>query len=159
MGDYNVFVSVGATATEKQEIFVRAVEERLRSEGINPHTVGRNTFSAVAPFEQVTELLDKCHGAVVIALERTYFPLGLEKRGGPKEAKLSEVRYPSPWNQIEAGMAFTRGLPLMVIVEEGCEAKDCLSEVLNGTSNPSNRRRRLSRRRNSMAYSRVGNKK
>ncbi len=60
MGDYNVFVSVGATATEKQEIFVRAVEERLRSEGINPHTVGRNTFSAVAPFEQVTELLDKC---------------------------------------------------------------------------------------------------
>jgi hypothetical protein len=126
MGDYNVFVSVGATATEKQEIFVRAVEERLRSEGIIPHTVGRNTFSAVAPFEQVTELLNKCHGAVVIALERTYFPSGLEKRGGPKEAKLSEVRYPSPWNQIEAGMAFTRGLPLMVIVEEGLRSEGLL---------------------------------
>lgn len=126
MSDYTVFVSVGATATEKQEAFVRAVEERLRSEGIDPRTVGRNTFSADSPLKTVKDLMGRCHGTIVLALERTYFPIGLERRGGPNEAHLSEVRYPTPWNQIEAGMAFTRGLPLMVIVEKGLQNEGLL---------------------------------
>lgn len=91
MNELNVFVSVGGTATDSQEAFVRAVEDRLRSEGLVPHTVGRNTFSADAPLKTVTELLDKCSGTVVIALERMYFASGIEKRGGSKEAALSEI--------------------------------------------------------------------
>ena len=126
MNELNVFVSVGGTATEQQEAFVRAVEDRLRSEGLVPHTVGRNTFSADAPLKAVTELLDRCSGTVVIALERSYFAAGLEKRGGPKQTTLSEIRLPTPWNHIEAAMAYTRGLPLMVIVEAGLKSEGLL---------------------------------
>jgi hypothetical protein len=126
MEDYNVFLSVGGTATEKQEAFVRAVEDRLRSEGIIPHTVGRNTFSSDSPLKTVMELMEKCCGTVVISLERTYFPSGAEKRGGPSETSLSEVRYTTPWNQIEAAMAYTRGHPLMVIVEKGLKSEGLL---------------------------------
>lgn len=126
MNELNVFVSVGGTATDSQEAFVRAVEDRLRSEGLVPHTVGRNTFSSDAPLKTVTELLDKCSGTVVIALERMYFPSGIEKRGGPKEALLSEIRLPTPWNQIEAAMAYSRGHPLLVIVESGLRSEGLL---------------------------------
>ena len=52
----NVFVSVGAAATEQQEAFIRAVEDRLRSEGLVPHTVGRNTFSVDTPLKTVSDL-------------------------------------------------------------------------------------------------------
>ena len=126
MDEPNVFVSVGGTAAEQQEAFVRAVEDRLRSEGLIPHTVGRNTFSSDAPLKAVTELLDKCVGTVVIAMERMYFESGVEKRGGPKEAALAEVRLPTPWNQIEAAMAYSRGHPLMVIVEAGLKSEGLL---------------------------------
>ena len=126
MNELNVFVSVGGTATEQQEAFVRSVEDRLRSEGLVPHTVGRNTFSADAPLKAVTQLLDQCSGTVVIALERSYFASGTEKRGGPKEAALSDVKLPTPWNHIEAAMAYTRGLPLMVIVEAGLKSEGLL---------------------------------
>lgn len=85
MNELDVFVSVGGTATEQQETFVRAVEDRLRSEGLVPHTVGRNTFSADTPLKTITDLLSRCSGTVVIALERSYFASGIEKRGGPKE--------------------------------------------------------------------------
>lgn len=122
----DVFVSVGGTATEKQEAFVRAVEDRLRSEGLVPHTVGRNTFSSDAPLKTVTDLMDKCSGTVVIALERSFFPAGIEKRGGPKEATLTDVRLPTPWNHIEAAMSYARGLPLMVIVEAGLKSEGLL---------------------------------
>ena len=126
MNDLDVFISVGGTATDEQENFVRAVEDRLRCEGLVPHTVGRNTFSANAPLKTVTELLDNCVGAVVIALERSYFASGKEKRGGPSEIALTDVKLPTPWNQIEAAMAYTRGLPLMVIVETGLKSEGLL---------------------------------
>jgi hypothetical protein len=128
MEDYNVFVSVGGTATEKQEAFVRAVEDRLRSEGIIPHTVGRNTFSSDAPLKTVLDLMEKCIGTVVIALERTYFPSGVERRGGASQTSLSEVRYPTPWNQIEAAMACTRGHPILIIVEKGLRGEGLLEK-------------------------------
>ena len=126
MEQLDVFVSVGGTATEKQEEFVQAVEKRLRSEGLVPHTVGRNTFSAGAPLKQVTELIDKCSGSVVIALERSHFQSGLEKRGGPKESVLENVKLPTPWNQIEAALSYARGLPLLVIVESGLKGEGLL---------------------------------
>jgi hypothetical protein len=127
MKECHVFVSVGATATDQQELFVRAIEERLRSEGLTPHTVGRNHFGADAPLKTVVDLLDKCSGTVIIALERMYFEKGCEKRGGgPKERSLSEVKLATPWNQIEAAMAYSRGLPLLVIVEHGIKSEGLL---------------------------------
>lgn len=126
MKELDVFLSVGGTSSERQETFVRAVEDRLRSEGLIPHTVGRNTFSSDAPLKAVTELMDKCSGTVVIALERMYFASGIEKRGGPKEAALADVKLPTPWNQIEAAMSYVRGLPLMVIVEDGLKDEGLL---------------------------------
>ena len=75
---------------------MRAVEDRLRSEGINPHTVGRNTFSSDSPLKTVTQLMDECSGAVVIALERVFFPSGTEKRGGPKETPLADANCLEP---------------------------------------------------------------
>ena len=91
-----------------------------------PHTVGRNTFSADAPLKTVTELLDKCSGTLVIALERSHFASGTEKRGGPKEITLTDVKLPTPWNQIEAAMTYARGLPLMVVVEAGLKSEGLL---------------------------------
>lgn len=126
MNELNVFVSVGGTATASQEAFVRAVEDRLRSEGLVPHTVGRNTFSANAPLKTVVDLMDKCSGTVVIALERMYFPSGVEKRGGSKETSFSDIRLPTPWNQIEAAMAYSRKHSLLVIVEDGLKCEGLL---------------------------------
>ncbi len=126
MHELKVFVSVGGTANEAQENFVRALEDRLRVEGLVPHTVGRNTFSSDAPLKAVTALLDECVGTVVVALERSYFAQGVEKRGGPKQAGLSDVRLPTPWNQIEAAMAYSRGHPLLVVVEDGLKSEGLL---------------------------------
>jgi hypothetical protein len=125
-GDVRIFVSVGGTATPEQEDFVRAIEDRLRAERLIPQTVGRNTFSSDAPLKAVDALMRQCSGAVVIGLERSWFERGLDRRGGPKEALLADVRLPTPWNQIEAAMAYAKGLPLLVIVVEGIRPEGLL---------------------------------
>jgi hypothetical protein len=126
MNELKVFVSVGGTATAQQESFVRAVEDRLRAEGLIPYTVGRNTFSSDSPLKAVVDLMNECSGTVVIALERKYFPRGIEKRGGGLEVPIADVILPTPWNQIEAAMAYSRGHPLLVIVERGISAEGLL---------------------------------
>ena len=128
MAEQNVFVSVGSTANDTQESFVRAVEDRLRAEGLIPHTVGRNTFSSDSPFKAINELMTRCSGVVVIALERLYVAQGTEKRGGPNQSSFSDVRMATAWNQIEAAMAYCRGIPLLVLVEDGLRADGLLEK-------------------------------
>lgn len=127
----NVFVSVGSTSSPGQEEFVRAVEERLRAEGLVPQTVGRNVFSADSPFSAITKLMESCSGVVVIALERLYIEAGTEKRGGASQAPIGSVKVATPWNQIEATMGYVRKLPLLVLVEEGVRADGLLDKGLD----------------------------
>ena len=128
MEQKNIFISVGLPATKEQEVFVAAVESRLQSEGLIPNIVGRNKFSVDSPLKTINELMDNCCGAVIIALERTYFPIGIEKRGSLKETVLKETKYPTPWNQIESAMAYTKRLPILVIVEEDLKSEGLLEK-------------------------------
>lgn len=122
----NIFVSVGTVSNRTQELLVEAIEKRLKSEGLNPLTLGRNYFSSDAPLKAITDLMNKCHGTVVIALERTYFPSGIERRGGNKEVAITNTMITTPWNHIEAALSYSQGLPLLVIVANGVRTEGLL---------------------------------
>lgn len=124
----NVFVSVGSTANPAHEAFVKAVEDRLRAEGLTPLTVGRNYFTSDSPFIGVNKLMDDCRGVVVIALERIHVESATEKRGSPAEGQLRDVKLATPWNQIEATLAYSRRLPLLVLVEQGVRQDGLLEQ-------------------------------
>ena len=128
MEQQKVFISVGGTATAQQEDFVKLIEDRLRSENLIPSTIGRNNFSADSPLKAVKELMNECSGILVIALERTFFEQGIEKRGGLQETNLSQIKFATPWNQIESGMAYGKGLPILVILENGIRAEGLLEK-------------------------------
>lgn len=114
----DIFLSVGTGLNPQQEAFVCAVEERLRAVGLVPFTIGRNTFSSDAPLRAVAELMDRCAGTVVVALERYRFEEGVERSGSQKQKDLKNVILPTSWNQIEAALSYGRDLPLLVIVDE-----------------------------------------
>ncbi len=122
----NIFLSVGGTSNSRQETFVSALEERLRIEGLVPKAIGRNTFSVEAPLKAVEKLMDSCGGTVILALERTYFSTGIEKRGGDSEKVIENIRLATPWNQIEAAMSYTRRVPILVLVEDGLKCEGLL---------------------------------
>lgn len=128
MEQKKVFISVGGTANTVQEDFVKLIEDRLRSENLIPSTIGRNNFTADSPLKAVKDLMNECSGIMVIALERTYFEKGKEKRGGAQETDLSETKFTTPWNQIESGMAYAKGLPILVLIEDGIKAEGLLEK-------------------------------
>lgn len=72
--------------------------------------------------------MDECSGILVIALERTYFESGIEKRGSVNEVTLSATKFATPWNQIESAIAYAKNLPILVIVEDGIRAEGLLEK-------------------------------
>jgi len=123
-----IFLSLGRTFTEAQETYVSRLEEHLKSNGLVPQTVGRSYFTSQAPLKAVDILMNECVGTVVVALERTFIAQAIDRRGSPKASTLVEVRLPTVWNQIEAAMAYVRGHPLLVILEDGLRSEGLLEK-------------------------------
>ena len=116
---YKVFLSVGSSFSEAQENFISAIEQYLTDNDLKPQTVGRTYFSSLQPLKAVNELMQECHGSIILALERTHLVEAVERRNSPKQVNLNNIKLTTPWNQIEAAMAYTHGHPLLVIVEDG----------------------------------------
>lgn len=122
----DVFVSAGRASTEKQEAFIKAIEELIRNEGVSPRAVGRTDFSSKQPLKFIQELLQKCEGTVIIAFERIFVADGEEKRGSPSSKPIRQEILPTVWNQIEAAMAYVLQQPLLIIVEETARTEGLL---------------------------------
>jgi hypothetical protein len=122
----NIFLSVGLPFSSPQELFVSRLEAYLSENGLRARTVGRNEFTYKKPLQLVDELMDRCAGVLVIALERITIERGLERRGSPQQEVVSEVAVPTPWNQIEAALAYSKRIPLFVIKERAVRSEGLL---------------------------------
>ena len=118
----NVFVSVGHCFRPEQDQFVTAIENHLREHGMRPRTLGRNEFDSGQPLQAVRRIMQESKGAVIIALERIRIERGAEKGQQP----LTDVALATPWNQIEATMAYMLGLPMLVIKERAVKSEGML---------------------------------
>jgi hypothetical protein len=123
---YKVFLSVGTPFNKTQETFISAIEKYLEANELIPQTVGRTYFSSLQPLKAVNELMRECAGTIILALERSYLIEGIERRDSPKQANIKEAKLTTPWNQIEAAMAYVNGHPLLVIVEAGIKSEGLL---------------------------------
>lgn len=118
MSAINVFISVGRPHKASQEKFLIKLERLLRKKGLCPMTLGRNSYNYKAPLAPVKLLMDKCNGAIIIGFERTHYLIGYDKQGSTEEQELLHRYLSTPWNQIEAGMAFQKGIPILIMKEK-----------------------------------------
>lgn len=113
-----VFVSVGRTSTPDQEAFVCAIESHMLDHGLVPQALGRNYWSSKQPLKAIDELMSECSGVAIVGFERLRILEALDRRGSDGERTVSGVALPTVWNQIEAAMAYSRGLPLLVVIDQ-----------------------------------------
>ena len=65
-------------------------------------------------------MVKHCSGGIILGFEQFRSTLGDFKPGSPNaKAAASPVSFPTPWNQLEAGILFSAGLPMMIFREPG----------------------------------------
>jgi len=87
----------------------------LKSYEINPRTLGVSDYPTNTPLDEVISIMDQCVGAIILGYPQIEVKEGVLK-GGTIE---SCVVLATEWNHIEAGLAYAKRLPLLVIHHKG----------------------------------------
>lgn len=58
--------------------------------------------------------MEQGDGAMIVGLEQFRVVEGIEKPAA-EDTEVQDIRLPTPWNHIEAGMAFMLDLPILIM--------------------------------------------
>lgn len=115
-----VFVSCPTTLNKKQEAARAVVQSMLDSLNLEPRALGRSDYPADLPLREVFVIARHCAGGIILGFNQFTATTGILRPGTKKEETISKsINIPTPWNNLEAGILFSLGLPLLVFREEG----------------------------------------
>jgi hypothetical protein len=105
--------------SDRQRVQKDAVLRMLADLGLHACTlaeVGR----VAGPLTRVRAMLGSCAGAVVLGFAQSVVTEGASLPATARQRPIeSGTALASPWNQLEAGVAFGLGLPVLVMAEPG----------------------------------------
>lgn len=117
-----VFVSCPTILNNKQEAIRSLIFEELESLNLEPRSLGRTDYPRDFPLREVFVLGRHCSGGVIMGFSQFETSSGIIKKGTNEEKLINNaILFPSSWNQLEAGLLFALGLPLLIFREDGIE--------------------------------------
>jgi hypothetical protein len=117
-----VFVSMPNTLSRKQSEAQQLVLGELGHQGIEARTLGRTDYPTSFPLREVLTLAKHCSGGVILGFSQFEATAGTWKKGTPFKSTIGRkksTQFPTPWNQLEAGILFALNVPLLVFRESG----------------------------------------
>jgi hypothetical protein len=94
------------------------LERELEAYDLNPVNLGKSNWNYKSPLRPIKDMMETCVGAVIIGLERHHSLIGYEKENSKDSKEIIHKYSSSPWIQIEAGIAYQAGLPLLILKED-----------------------------------------
>jgi hypothetical protein len=118
--DIPVFVSCPTSLSPQQENARSTILRYLNRYSLEPRALGRSDYPTELPLREVLVIAKHCAGGIILGFEQYRSLDGIDKPGTESEARQgSGVPFPTPWNQLEAGILFGLGLPLLIFRESG----------------------------------------
>lgn len=114
-----VFLSKPGILDERQRHLVDQIRRMVEEQGLTCQTIERSDYPKFGQIAEVRRLMGGCAGAVILGMRQLDVRDGTWRLDTAEEAPVSNIRLPTPWNQIEAGMAAMRGLPILLVAEVG----------------------------------------
>lgn len=107
----DVFVSRPTITAPAFTVGLQGFLTYLASHGFRPRTLGATDYPSASPLDEVIRLMKLCRAAVILG-----YPQVEIRSGAVKGREIDAPKFlPTEWNQIEAGLAYASGLPLLLI--------------------------------------------
>jgi hypothetical protein len=114
-----VFVSCPTALNEKQKVWRNFIDEKLDSMKLEPRTLGKGDYPTEYPLREVYCIARHCAGGIIMGFSQFETESGVWKKETEFETEQKGlIAFPSPWNQLEAGILFGLKLPLLIFREE-----------------------------------------
>jgi hypothetical protein len=119
-----IFLSAPTTLNAKQAQSYDHIVRLLEHENLETRALGRSEYPTEYPLKEVYMIARRCAGGVVLGYSQMLAPRlnikpGVRVKGQKYPNIQKNMKFPTPWNQLEAGILFSLRLPLMVFREEG----------------------------------------
>lgn len=119
-----IFASVPSKLEDDQRASRDYVYYWLARVGLEPRTVGVSDNSYFNPLHEVRTLARHCAGGLILGYWQVFAEYATikersEEGGGFKPKVIEKYYAPTPWNQLETGVLFGLGLPLLVLKQPG----------------------------------------
>jgi len=115
---FPVFVSTPNCLSPKQQAVYDFILAELSQHSLEPYTLGQSHQPTQSPLHEVMIMARHVCGGVILGFEQFCATAGVSKPGTDRESKLGSPTYfPTPWNQLEAGVLYTVGVPLLILRE------------------------------------------
>lgn len=106
-----IFVSQPNCVSPDERSGVKKFMRLLKAHDLNPRSIGVTDMASLSPLEEVIQLMRICSGAIILGIPQIQIQTGTF-RG-------EEIREPfslgTEWNHIEAALAYSLNLPVLVI--------------------------------------------
>lgn len=114
-----VFVSAPSDLNKKQGESYSLLLEELKTQHLEPRALGRSDYPVNLPLQEVYSLAKHCAGGLILGFSQFETKSGVWKKGTPKSVTQTDNKaFPTPWNQLEAGILFGLKVPLLVFRED-----------------------------------------
>lgn len=116
-----VFVSSPSSdnLSPSQEVGAEIINKLVRRYKLEWRALGRSDYPNDAPLKEVLGMVRHCSGGIILGFEQFRAATGEAQAGSPNSSMRTDVSFPTPWNQLEAGILFCTGLPMMIFREQG----------------------------------------
>lgn len=114
-----VFVSSPSpeNLSPSQEASAEIIHRLVRRYKLEWRALGRSDYPNDAPLKEVLRMVRHCSGGIILGFEQFTTPTGEFWSGSKNATVATDVSFPTPWNQLEAGILFSAGLPMMIFRE------------------------------------------
>lgn len=113
-----VFVSAPTTLNDEQEKSRDIIIDELKSLQFEARALGRSDYPTDLPIREIYSLATHCSGGIILGFSQFETDSGIWKKGtNLKSNQNGAIVFPTPWNQLEAGILFGLSLPLLVFRE------------------------------------------
>ncbi|MFA5240396.1 MAG: hypothetical protein WC476_11915 [Phycisphaerae bacterium] len=112
-----IFISRPTMVTKSYETQYAVFEQYLVRKGYRPQRLGSDQYTMDAPLRGVMNLMKTCKGAIVLGYPQ-YRVTAAILNAADAAQKIS-ITIPTPWNQIEAALAFKQRIPVLVVAHDG----------------------------------------
>jgi len=110
----DVFISRPTWVAEEFREGLNGFLAFLGTHDLKPRTIGSTDYPTESPLVEVIRLMDECEGAIILGYPQIYVI-----RGNIKALDKNDFPLPTEWNHIEATLAFSKNLPLLLIHHKG----------------------------------------
>jgi hypothetical protein len=91
----------------------------MKTHELHPRTLGASDYPSKTPLDEIISLMDECEGAIILGFPQIRVNEGTLKNDTISMKTGNQLVLPTEWNHIEAGLAYAKGLPLLVISHVG----------------------------------------